>query len=168
MRKLIAVTGLSALSAFGATYSYLSAAIADDVKSIGIVRNADGKFVFTEPNAKVKEGQTIRWVAIDEGFPHQLVADSEGDALTDTGPFDSTKAPSQTFASAGVIHYHCSVHPKSMRGTITVAAVEAPASEAAKPAEPKAETETKVEEPAQGPAPPPRKRKPKPSYGYSY
>jgi plastocyanin len=164
MRKLVLAAGLSALSTFGFVYSYLSVAAADDVKAIA--KNADGKFVFSDTNAKIKEGQTIKWVAVDSDVPHQLVPDSEGDALTDTGAFESTNPPSQKFGGAGTIHYHCAVHPKSMRGTITVAAAEAPAG-AAGAAEPKTEPEVQAEEPAEV-APAPRKRKAKPSYGYGY
>lgn len=164
MRKLVLAAGLSALSAFGFVYSYLSVAAADDVKAIAIVKNADGKFVFSDTNAKIKEGQTIKWVAVDSDVPHQLVPDSEGDPLTDTGAFDSTNPPSQKFGAAGTIHYHCAVHPKSMRGTITVAAAEAPTGAAA---EPKTEPKVQAEEPAEE-APAPRKRKAKPSYGYGY
>jgi plastocyanin len=169
MRKFVLAGGLSALASFGLVHSFLTEAVADDVKAIGIVKNADGKFVFTDPNAKIKEGQTVKWVAIDSGIPHQLVADSESDALTDTGAFDSTNPPSQKFDKAGVIHYHCTVHPKSMRGTITVAAAEAPAEEAVKAAPPEAEPKSQAEEPkTEQEARPPRKRKSKPSYGYGY
>jgi plastocyanin len=169
MRKLVLAAGLSALSAFGFVFSYLSIAAADDVKAIAIVKNADGKFVFSDTNAKIKEGQTIKWVAVDSDVTHQLVADSESDALTDTGAFDSTRSPNKKFdAGGGTIKYHCAIHPKSMRGTITVAAAQAPAEEAAKP-EPKAEPKAQAEEPAEeAPAPKKQKAKAKPSYGYSY
>lgn len=169
MRKFVFAGGLSALASFGLVHAFLTSAVADDVKAIGIIKNADGKFVFTEPNAKIKEGQTVKWVAIDAGVPHQLVADSESDALTDTGAFDSTNPPIQTLDKAGVIRYHCAVHPKSMRGTITVAAAEAPAEDAVEVAPPQAEPDPQVEEPkAEEEAPAPKKRKTKPSYGYGY
>ena len=164
MHKFIFAGSLSALASFGFVYSSLSIATADDVKAIAIVKNADGKFVFTDTDAKIKQGQSVKWVAVDSGVTHQLVPDSEGDALTASEVFDSGSSPSQTFDKAGTIKYHCSVHPKSMRGTITVAAAQAPAEESA--AEPKAEEpKVQAEEPAEE-APPPRKRKAKPSYGY--
>ena len=166
MRKLMLAAGLSALSAFGFVFTYLSVAAADDVKAIAIVKNADGKFVFSDTNAKIKEGQTIKWVAVDSDVPHQLVPDSEADALTDTGAFDSTNPPNQKFATAGTINYHCAVHPKSMRGTITVATAAPPAG-AAGAVEPKSEPKVQAEEPAEE-APAPKKRKAKPSYGYGY
>jgi plastocyanin len=98
-----------------------SAAAADAVKSIDIVKNADGKFVFSDTNAKIAAGQSVKWVAKDADVPHQLVPDTDKDALKDTGEFDSTKAPTQKFGAAGTIKYHCAIHP-SMKGTITVTA----------------------------------------------
>jgi plastocyanin len=128
---------------FSATWlvvSMLPAPAADDVKTIEIVKNADGKFVFSDVNAKVEPGQTVKWVAKDADVPHQLVPDTEDDAFTDTSTFDSTSAPSQSFKTAGTIKYHCAIHPKSMKGTITVsAAAEAPA----KPEKPPAKAPAK-------------------------
>ena len=130
-RYLLLPTGLTALALAAAILFFFNpqpAPAANDVKTIEIVKNADGKFVFSDANAKVEAGQTIKWVAKDADVPHQLVPDTEDDALADTGAFDSTSAPSQTFKSAGTIKYHCAIHPKSMKGTIAVsAAAEAPA-----------------------------------------
>ncbi|MCZ7596277.1 MAG: plastocyanin/azurin family copper-binding protein [Hyphomicrobium sp.] len=159
--NVLQLTLLAGLAASGLVLSRLPTAAADDVKAVAIVKNADGKFVFTDTNAKIKEGQSVKWVAVDSGVTHQLVPDSEGDALTDTGAFDSTSSPNQKFATPGTIHYHCAIHPKSMRGTINVAATDAPAEEAK--SEPKAQAEEPVEK-----APAPKKRKAKPSYGYGY
>ena len=131
------------------------------MKSIAIIKNENGKFVFTDTNAKIEEGQTVKWVAVDEGVTHQLVPDSEDDALTDTGAFDSTAPATQKLAATGTIKYHCAIHPKSMRGTITVSAAKAPAEAAEAPAE-----EPVKEEAPQRAEPKPRKAKP--SYGYSY
>jgi len=137
----ISLTGL-ATTAF--LFWHLSpASAADDVKTIEIVKNADGKFVFSDPNAKITAGQSVKWVAKDADVPHQLVPDTEDDALTDTSTFDSSTTPTQKFKAAGTIHYHCVIHLKSMKGTITVtAAAEAPAE----------------------PEKPPAKAPPKPSY----
>jgi len=137
----ISLTGL-ATTAF--LFWHLSpASAADDVKSIEIVKNADGKFVFSDPNAKITAGQSVKWVAKDADVPHQLVPDTEDDALTDTSTFDSSTTPTQKFKAAGTIHYHCVIHLKSMKGTIRVtAAAEAPAE----------------------PEKPPAKAPPKPSY----
>jgi plastocyanin len=112
MRKLVLAAGLSALSAFGFVYSYLSVAAADDVKAVAIVKNADGKFVFSDTNAKIKEGQTIKWVAVDSDVPHQLVPDSEGDALTDTR---SSRAPAPSTIIARFIPRACGGRSPSPR-----------------------------------------------------
>ena len=90
--------------------------------------------MFSEPNVEIKPGQSITWMAVDAEVPHQLVPAGEGDAFTDTGTFDATNPPTQSFDTPGTINYICSIHP-SMKGTITVAdAEEAPAEEPAKPA----------------------------------
>ncbi len=140
------------------SFATVTALSADDVTSIGVIKNENGKFVFTNPNVTVKEGQTVRWVAVDEAGVHQLVPDTDADAMSETDTFDSTNTVSQKFPTAGTINYHCAVHPKSMRGTITVTA--AKASEEAE--------EAPVEEKKA-----PKKAKPKAknsygSYGYSY
>ncbi len=142
---------LSALAGFSTTWllvSELPAPAAEEVKTIEIVKNADGKFVFSDTNAKINAGQTIKWVAKDADVPHQLVPDTADDALKDTLTFDSTSVPSQKFDTAGTIHYHCAIHPKSMKGTITVTAA------------------AEEEAPAKEKAPP--KAKPKPSYDSGY
>jgi plastocyanin len=142
-KKLFLSMALVGFTATGLALSNLPAPAADETKTIDIVRNEDGKFVFSEPDAQINEGQSITWVSADADVPHQLVPDSDADAFTDTGAFDASSPPTQTFNAAGTINYHCSIHPKSMKGSITVAAAEAPAEES-KPA--------------------PRKRQP--SYGY--
>ena len=133
---------------------------ADDVQTIEIIKNAEGKFVFSAPAAEINAGEFVKWVAKDEGVTHQLVPDTKDDAFKDTGAFDDTNPPTQKFKSGGVIKYHCAIHPKSMKGTITVTSAEAPA-EAAKeaPAE---------EAPAKAPPKAPAKAKPKPSNDSGY
>jgi plastocyanin len=140
------------------SFATVTALSADDVTSIGVIKNENGKFVFTNPNVTVKEGQTVRWVAVDEAGVHQLVPDTDADAMSETDTFDSTNTVSQKFPTAGTINYHCAVHPKSMRGTITVTAAKASEEAEEAPVE-----EKKV----------PKKAKPKAkgsygSYGYSY
>ena len=145
----------SALVGFSATWllvSQLPAPAAEEAKTIEIVKNTDGKFVFSDTNAKINPGTTIKWVAKDADVPHQLVPDTPEDAMKETLTFDSTGGVSQKFDTAGTIHYHCAIHPKSMKGTITVAAAAA-----APPAKEEAPKEK---------APP--QAKPKPSYDSGY
>lgn len=150
MRSMLPLAAHASVLAATLALSPVAAMAADDVTSIGVIKNETGKFVFTNPDVKIKEGQTVRWVAVDEAGVHQLVPDTEDDALTETDTFDHSAPVSQTFEALGTIKYHCSVHPKSMRGTITVSAAKAPAQSVETPAE----------------AQPTKKAKP--SYGYSY
>lgn len=156
--RMLPLAAHASLLATALVLSPLSAMAADDVTSIGVIKNEKGKFVFTNTNVKIKEGQTVRWVAVDEAGVHQLVPDTEDDALKETDTFDNSAPVSQTFPTAGAIHYHCAVHPKSMRGTITVSAAQAPAEAVEAPVEKKAPKKTEAKP----------KKKAKPSYGYSY
>src|SRR5262245_6642435 len=151
-RYLFASSALVGFSAAWLLVSQLPAPAADEAKTIEIVKNADGKFVFSDTNAKINPGTTIKWVAKDADVPHQLVPDTPEDAMKETLTFDSTSGVSQKFGTAGTVHYHCAIHPKSMKGTITVAAA--------------AEAPAKEEAPVKEKAPP--KAKPKPSYDSGY
>lgn len=134
------------IAGFSATLLVLSQVpvpAADAAKTIEIVLNDSGEFVFSDTDAKISAGQSITWVAEGE-VPHELVPDSAEDAFVDTLAFDGSNPPTQRFTAPGTVNYHCSIHPKSMRGTIEVAAAEAPA-----------------KKPATAPKP-----KPTPSYGY--
>ena len=89
--------------------------------------------MFSEPNVEIKPGQSITWMAVDAEVPHQLVPAGERDAFTDTGNFDATNPPTQSFDTPGTINYICSIHP-SMKGTSRSRMRRAPAEEPAKPA----------------------------------
>ncbi len=151
-KQLVKCMSLGLLSALAFLVWQQPLSAADDVKTIEIVKNADGKFVFSDTNAKINAGQSIKWVAKDADVPHQLVPDTEEDTLKDTLTFDASTPPTQKFESAGTIHYHCAIHPKSMKGTITVTQAAAAPKEEAAPAKEKA----------------PAKAKPKPSYDSGY
>lgn len=93
----------------------------------------NGAMSFNPSPAPVKIGQTLSWHNAD-GLTHHVVEDaaSGGDTGSissnggpSTGGFDAgTTAPGANSVSfkagaAGVVHYHCSIHP-SMVGSITV------------------------------------------------
>lgn len=96
----------------------------DGVKTIQIVLNAQGHFEFSQKNVKIKVGDSIKWVPNNSfpGAPHQLVGDTANDhkLFKDTDRFDSTNPPTRKFNSPGRIHYHCIIHPATLKGTITV------------------------------------------------
>lgn len=147
-RSLLLSLSLGGLFAAGLLLQQVAAA--DKVKTIDIVKNDAGKFVFSDTDAKIDAGQSIKWVAKDGDVAHQLVPDSDDDAFKDTGEFDGSNPPTQKFPKAATIKYHCAIHPKSMKGTITVAGAKE------EPAEAKEEEE----------APAPKKPAKTPSYGY--
>jgi plastocyanin len=78
---------------------------------------------FDPPEITIKAGDTVQWtVMTPRGIPHHLVGDNSSDAFTATKQFDASTAPpvTETFNSPGVIHYHCTFHPTTMKGTLTV------------------------------------------------
>jgi plastocyanin len=113
--------GLSSLVAMGLTFALqLTAPAQVKEKTIDIIKNKDGAFVFSDPDAKIDSGQSINWVPKDAGPPHNLVADNPKGAFEPTGIFQSPETKSRKFEKAGVIDYKCVIHPKSMVGKITV------------------------------------------------
>jgi plastocyanin len=78
---------------------------------------------FNPSEITIKAGDTVQWtVMTSRGVPHHLVGDSPSDAFQATRQFDDSTTPpvTETFSSPGVIHYHCTFHPGTMKGTITV------------------------------------------------
>ena len=74
-------------------------------------------FYFEPANAAIQPGDTIMWV--NEGnTPHTVTAD---DGSFDSGTLQPGESYSHTFQGAGMVPYHCSIHP-SMTGSVTVGA----------------------------------------------
>src|SRR5919107_2681467 len=74
-------------------------------------------FYFEPANAAIQPGDTIMWV--NEGnTPHTVTAD---DGSFDSGTLQPGESYSHTFQSAGMVPYHCSIHP-FMTGSVTVGA----------------------------------------------
>ncbi len=105
--------GLGGLSAMGLVLGLQQAASAAD-KKIEIVRKA-GRFVFAEPNVTINVGQSVEWWGTDSA-PHQLDGNPP---FKPTPEFTPPGTATETFDTAGVIKYHCTIHG-SMQGTITV------------------------------------------------
>ena len=74
-------------------------------------------FYFEPANAAIQPGDTVMWV--NEGnTPHTVTAD---DGSFDSGTLQPGESYSHTFQSAGMVPYHCSIHP-FMTGSVTVGA----------------------------------------------
>ena len=72
-------------------------------------------FMFAPTTLTVGVGTTVTWSNQDEE-PHTVVSDT---GLFSSGALDTNDSFSFTFASAGVYHFICSIHPQ-MVGTIVV------------------------------------------------
>jgi plastocyanin len=116
MRKhwLVSI-GLGGLSAIGLVLGLPQTAPAADNVKIEIIRDK-GKFVFAPVDVAIAAGQSVEWFSKIAGAPHHLVGDPP---FKDTVRFTPPATATQTFATPGVMKYHCTIHP-SMQGTITV------------------------------------------------
>jgi N-acetylglucosamine-6-sulfatase len=74
-------------------------------------------FSFTPSSPQIGPG-TVLWSF--EGPSTHTVTDASGLALFDSGPESVGASYPFTFTSAGTYNYHCSIHPRRMRGTIAV------------------------------------------------
>ncbi len=66
-RKLFLLGLFVGLSVTSLALSQQPAPAADDNKTIEIVKNAGGKFVFSEPDVEIKPGQSITSMAVHQG-----------------------------------------------------------------------------------------------------
>lgn len=72
-------------------------------------------FMFAPMDLQVAAGTTVVWKNLDEE-PHTVTSTT---GLFRSGGIDGGGTYRFTFASAGVYHYVCSIHPQ-MTGTVTV------------------------------------------------
>jgi plastocyanin len=72
-------------------------------------------FAFNPSSVTVAVGGTVTWTNNDS-VQHTVTAD---DGSFNSGPLDPGKTFTQTFAKAGTVGFHCSIHP-SMTGQVTV------------------------------------------------
>ncbi len=82
----------------------------------------DTAFDTTNLDAAVGETLAITFDNRDDGIPHNLRVEgaSGGDAKTDIEQGPTTQTLEVSFDDAGEFAYVCDVHPRQMRGTVTV------------------------------------------------
>lgn len=74
-----------------------------------------GNNFFSPANLTIQVGDTVRWTnAADNGPPHNVVGDWGSSTTAESFTYEFT------FTQAGVFDYLCTIHPASMRGTVTV------------------------------------------------
>jgi plastocyanin len=114
------LTALGAVTAAGFVLFSGSPAITADATFRGVGIVAPGpSFKPDDKDITIEAGTTVVW--LPEVGTHHLVADSPADAFTATQDFDKTKPQARTFKEPGlIIKYHCTVHPTTMIGSITV------------------------------------------------
>jgi len=72
-------------------------------------------FAFAPASTTVKSGAAVTWT-FEDAIQHTVVAD---DNSFSSKPMGNGQTFSHTFAAAGSVPYHCSIHP-FMKGTVTV------------------------------------------------
>ena len=72
-------------------------------------------FAFEPASLLVQAGMIVTWTNLGSG-PHTVTAD---DGSVDSGPLAPGTCCSQPFPAAGLVTYHCAIHPQ-MRGAVTV------------------------------------------------
>lgn len=74
-------------------------------------------YLFVPDTLNVKTGMTVTWANGDDGLAHTVTA---ADGSFDSGRLGSGSTFSHTFDTAGTFAYQCTIHPKSMQGTVVV------------------------------------------------
>jgi plastocyanin len=77
-------------------------------------------YTFEPASLLIQAGDIVTWTNLGAG-PHTVTAD---DGSFDAGPLAPGTCISQVFPAAGLVTYHCAMHPQ-MTGAVTV--TEAPA-----------------------------------------
>ncbi len=72
-------------------------------------------FAFRPRSVTISKGTKVRWV--DSEGTHSSTSNT---GLWDSGILSQGEAFGRVFRRAGTFKYHCSVHPSTMRGVITV------------------------------------------------
>jgi plastocyanin len=75
-----------------------------------------GDNFFSPSNLTIQVGDSIRWINASGGNNHNVTANGGSFSSQTSSSFTFT----QTFDTAGSISYRCTIHPGSMRGTITI------------------------------------------------
>ena len=76
-------------------------------------------YSFLPQNITVTAGTNVRWSNYDGAIIHSSTSDT---GIWDSGPLSNGQSFSFTFNSPGTYAYHCTVHPDTMHGTVTILA----------------------------------------------
>lgn len=85
-------------------------AIADAAISIN-------NFAFIPQNITITAGETVTWTQNQRGQLHTTTSDA---GAWNSGNLRLGQSFSRAFTTPGTFPYHCNIHPRTMRGTITV------------------------------------------------
>jgi len=98
-----------------------TAASSSSPGAAAIAVSATDNLVFVPASVTVKAGTTIKWT-VTGTVAHTVTSPEPGTqgVTFDSGTLNQGQSFSFTFPTAGTYHYYCTVHGKSMSGTVTV------------------------------------------------
>jgi plastocyanin len=111
---IFGAVGAAALLAVGLPSHRAASGAVVDAAAKAITINIDN-FTFTPPDLTVAAGTTVTWKN-EDGEVHRVEDDHKGFS---SAALDTDDSFSHTFATPGVYHYFCSIHPY-MVGKIVV------------------------------------------------
>jgi plastocyanin len=76
---------------------------------------------FNPPTVSIALDGSVTWTN-NSGVAHTLEFDNPPEAKTDVPAFANGQEHTRVFGTAGTYNYHCSIHPTTMTGSVTVVA----------------------------------------------
>ncbi len=87
---------------------------------VQMVENPPGHYIFQPAAITIKAGTVVVWIDNSDA-PHTVTSDPGAPSAFDTSSkVTSGKTFALVFTTPGVYHYHCNLHPATMKATITV------------------------------------------------
>jgi plastocyanin len=87
---------------------------------VQMVENPPGHYIFQPASVTIKAGTVVVWIDNSDA-PHTVTSDAGAPSAFNT---TSNVTQGHTFAlvfnTPGTYHYHCNIHPTSMKAVITV------------------------------------------------
>jgi plastocyanin len=120
MRKQLIGPICIAVSVIGLGFWEPLVRAAGENKTVAIVLSG-GAPVLRPDKVEISAGQSITWVPEDAGIPHRLVENGTNKKITERfNEKNDVETATKEFDTSGVVNYHCEIHPRSMKGIITV------------------------------------------------
>ncbi len=95
----------------------LDATASTKPKKVSIVESSlTYTFSFSPKAVSIHKGRRVKWTNNTTSFHHILFTNG----VTFSKDVTVGDSVSKVFRKRGTFHYHCTIHPKTMKGTVTV------------------------------------------------